>query len=87
MVNQDNGVIQGSKCDPMFYDIYSNDISQLCDNDEYLMLADDTCIIYVNENLNELIQLVNNKLAVISDWCKFNILCLSLKMQLHVYYK
>ena len=40
----------------MFYDIYSSDISQLCDCDEYLMFADDTCVIYRNENLNELIQ-------------------------------
>ena len=77
MVNQDIGVIQGSKCGPMFYDIYSSDISQLCDSDEYLMFADDTCIIYVNENLNELIQHVNNRLAAISDWCKFNKLCLN----------
>ena len=77
MVNQDIGVIQGSKCGPMFYDIYSSDISQLCDSDEYLMFADDTCIIYVNENLSELIQHVNNRLAEISDWCKFNKLCLN----------
>ena len=33
-----------------------------------LMFTDDTCIVYVNENLNELIQHVNNKLAAISDW-------------------
>ena len=58
-------------------DMYSSDISQLYDSDEYLMFADDTCIIYVNENLNVLIQHVNNRHAAISDWCKFNKLCLN----------
>ena len=50
---------------------HSSDISQLCDSEKYLMYADDTCIIYVNENLNELIQHINNRLAAISDCGKF----------------
>ena len=99
MVSQTIGVIQGSKCSPMFYDIYSSVISQLGDSDEYLKFADNTCTIFVSENLNELIQHVNNRLAASSNLAKMLITLITLikgfvstlpkrlKMQLHVDYK
>ena len=64
-----NSLIQPNYLPLMFYDIHSNNISQLCDSDEYLMSADDVCFIFVNKNLSELMQHVNNRLAAISDWC------------------
>ena len=71
------GVIQGSKCGPLFYDIYANDISKLCGEKEYLMFADDTVLVYTGTNLNDLILQVNSRLDTIADWCKFNKLSLN----------
>ena len=70
--HQNLGVIQGSKCGPTFFDIYSNDINLLCQTEECLLYADDTCLTYVHEDLSELTRIVNSKLHNILDWCNFN---------------
>ena len=59
---QELGVVQGSKCGPLFFDIYSNEFSILCGNDEHVLYADDTCLIYVSDDLNALTQHVNRRL-------------------------
>ena len=74
---QELGVIQGSKCGPLFYDIYANDISKICEEREYLMFADDTVLIYSGPNLDSLVENVNTRLDNITDWCKFNKLSLN----------
>ena len=71
------GVIQGSKSGPLFFDIYSNDLNYICENDENIMFADDTCLTYVHENLQILESHVNSRLAKILDWCRFNKLSLN----------
>ena len=71
------GVIQGSKCGPLFYDIYTSDIRNICMTDELLMYADDTCLMYVGDDLTLLTEHVNHRLEVIADWCRFNKLSLN----------
>ena len=66
------GTIQGSKCGPLFYDIYSNDLHFLCSSDENILFADDTCLVYAGESLELLVNHVNKRLSLIYDWCCFN---------------
>ena len=77
--NQNIGVVQGSRLGPLLYDIYSNDFNNLCSNDENILYADDTCLVYNGDNLENLIRHVNNRLAVINDWCNVNKLFLNRK--------
>ena len=69
---QNLGTIQGSKCGPLFCDIYSNDRNFLCSSDEDILLADDTCLVYTGESLELLVNHVNERLSLIYDWCCFN---------------
>ena len=66
------GVIQGSKTGPLLYDIYSNDINHLCGDRENILFADDTCLTYVGDDLSSLAEHVNERLALIADWCRSN---------------
>ena len=77
LLPQDIGVIQGSKLGPLFYDIYTSDLYKICDKDELVMFADDTCIKYTGENLQELNARINSKLQTIIEWCCANKLCLN----------
>ena len=63
-------MIQGSKCGPLLYDIYVNEISKICEEREYLMFSDDTVLIYSGPDLDGLVGHVNNRLDNIADWCK-----------------
>ena len=74
---QSLGVIQGSRCGPLYYDIYSSDLKHLCSEDEFLMFADDTSLIYTGTDLPALTEHVNQRLSVVSDWCKYNKLSLN----------
>ena len=65
------GVIQGSKNGPLFFCIYSNDINYLCNENECIMFADDTCLTYVHHDLNFLVDYVNKRLSHILKWCNF----------------
>ena len=77
IAEQSLGVIQGSKCGPLFYDIYTSELSKLCSEDEFLMYADDTCILYTGEDLSRVVQLANERLKTIHDWCCANKLALN----------
>ena len=44
---QELGVIQGSKTGPLFFDMFSSDFARMCSNDESLLYADDTVLVYV----------------------------------------
>ena len=68
--SQDIGVIQGSLNGPLFYDIYSNDLNLIC-NGANIMFADDTCLFYSGDDLEDLMADVNLKLKEIYDWCSY----------------
>ena len=74
---QNIGTIQGSKTGPLYFDIYSGDLAKLCFEDEFIMFADDTCLTYSGDNLSQLISHVNERLALIYDWCCHNKLALN----------
>ena len=74
---QNLGVIQGSKTGPLYFDIYSNEFYRLLGDNQYVLYADDTSIAYVGDSLPDLVDYVNQKLEVISNWCKFNKLALN----------
>ena len=52
-------------------------MSFLCEPGEYIQFADDTCLIYVHENLEHLVEHVNRRLSKILDWCRYNKLSLN----------
>ena len=72
IIHQKIVVVQGSQLGPLLFDIYSNVFNTLCTNDENILYADDTCLVYVGDNLNELLVHVNERLAIIDDWCNAN---------------
>ena len=63
---QNLGVVQGSKMGPLFYDIFSNDLNFLCNN--LILYADDTCLTYFSDSLEELELQANNQLSLFFDW-------------------
>ena len=49
--SQELGVIQGLKTGPFFFDINSSDFARMCSNDESLLYADDTVLVFVGTSL------------------------------------
>ena len=70
------GVIQGSRNGPFFYDVYSNDLNSICEGAN-IMFADDTCLVFVGDNLSSLADRVNSKLDEINRWCSYNKLAIN----------
>ena len=77
ILHQKLGVIQGSKCGPLYYDIYTSEIANLCQPDEFVMFADDTCLIYTGDDIDVLTNRVNDRLSMVFDWCCYNKLSLN----------
>ena len=69
---QNIGVIQGSKTGPLFFDIYANDFNSICLNDENILYADDTSLVYLGDDVRNLCDHVNSRLNVMLNWCKTN---------------
>ena len=61
----------------LFSDIYSNDLNCICEMDEIIMSADDTFLVYVQENLRTLESHMNTRLTKVLDLCPFNNLSLN----------
>ena len=74
---QELGVIQSSKTDPLFFDICSIEFSRMCSINESILYADDTVLVYVGKNLEELTNHVNSRLRDILHWCSCNKLSLN----------
>ena len=75
---QDLGVVQGSRTGPLLFDVYTNDFNSLFSNNENVLYADDTGLVFSGTSLNELIDQVNQKLNLVYKWCNFNKLSLNL---------
>ena len=68
---QEIGTIQGSILAPRFFNIYSNDMHSVLAGNEFVMYADDTVVVYVGEELAELVNNVNFMLEKLVE-CRFN---------------
>ena len=77
--DQKIGVVQGSKNGPFLYDVYSNDLCNILEDEDYLFFADDTCLMFLHHDFDELISIVGQKLGKIADWCQFNKLSINPK--------
>ena len=72
---QNLGVVQGSKCGPLLYGIYSREFSSVSCEDKNILYGDDTCVVCVAETLETLTEVVNQKIRLIFEWCNFNKIC------------
>ena len=52
---QELGVIQGSKTSPLFFDIYSSDFACICSNDDSIVYANKSLLVYVGKNWTKLL--------------------------------
>eukprot|EP00732_Lithocolla_globosa_P005234 Lithocolla_globosa_v1_NODE_5285_length_1268_cov_27.318219.p1 type:complete len:153 gc:universal NODE_5285_length_1268_cov_27.318219:880-422(-) len=67
------GVPQG----PLFSILYINDLPQALHNSNPLMFADDTTILTLNKDIQELRKLSLQDLTSLSVWCKINLLTIN----------
>uniref|UniRef100_A0A1A8B2B9 Helentron 4 helitron-like transposon replicase/helicase/endonuclease n=1 Tax=Nothobranchius furzeri TaxID=105023 RepID=A0A1A8B2B9_NOTFU len=57
------GVPQGSVLGPALFNIYINDIFQVCKTLKMILIADDTNLFYAGNDLNEIINIINKELS------------------------
>ena len=62
----------GSKCGSLLFDIYSNNLTSFWSPHENILFADETCLIYVHDDLSALVDHVKLRLGKILDWCRYN---------------
>ena len=66
------GVPQGSVLGPLFYIIYANDLTNVIKNCKVALYADDTVLYVANKNFDVSVQLMQQDIDSISNWCRVN---------------
>ena len=73
------GVPQGSVLGPLLFLIYINDIQECSEKLQFFIFANDTNILYADNNLKSLEDIVNLELRKLCDWLTANKLTLNIK--------
>ena len=73
------GVPQGSVSGPLLFLIYVNGIQECSEKLKFFLFADDTNIVYADNNLKSLDDIVNLELRKLCDWLTTNKLTLNIK--------
>ena len=78
ILEQNVCVIQSSKAGPQLHDIFSNDLGMILEQDEKIMFAGDTSLMIVHDDPDGLVLLVDDRLSLVLERCKFNKVLLDL---------
>jgi len=81
------GVPQGSILGPLLFLIYINDIHKSSSLFNFIMLADDTTLLFSVKSLTCLQSTVNNELDKVSEWLKTNKLSINISKTNYMIFK
>ena len=81
------GVPQGSVLGPLLFLVYINDICNSCNQMKFYLFADDTNLLYADNNLKSMESTINDELCKLYDWLIPNKLSLNIKKSNYVIFR
>ena len=79
-----NGVPQGSVLGPLLFSIATNDLSNCKLNGRLVLFADDACVVYSSDELNDLLHFIQEDLITLTDWYSRNGFSLNLSKTVYI---
>lgn len=78
ILNLQCGVPQGSILGPLLFLIYINDVTHVSPNLSYILFADDTTLLYADDNLDRIFTVYNTELPKLINWLRSNKLSINI---------